>query len=69
MDCVTVSPKYQIVIPINVRESMKIRPGDKIQVIQFDGRIELVPMKPVKSLRGFLRGVDPSIHRDEEDRS
>ena len=69
MDCVTVSPKFQIVIPVKVREAMKIRPGDKIQVVQFDGRIELVLMKPIKSLRGFLRGVDPAIDRDEEDRS
>ena len=68
MDCVTVSPKYQIVIPANVRESLKIRPGDKIQIIQFDGRIELVPMKPIKTMKGFLRGVNPSIDRDEGDR-
>ncbi len=68
MNCVTVSPKFQIVIPVEVRQSMKIQPGDKIQVIQFDGRIELVPVKPVKSLRGFLRGINPKIDRDEDDR-
>jgi AbrB family looped-hinge helix DNA binding protein len=68
MNCVTVSPKYQIVIPANVRQSMNIRPGDKIQVLQFDGRIELVPMRPVKKLRGFLKGIAPEIIRDEDDR-
>jgi len=69
MDCVTVSPKFQIVIPLQIREAMNIRPGDKIQVIPFDGRIELVPVKPARSLRGFLRGIDPTIEREEEDRS
>lgn len=68
MNCVTVSPKYQIVIPAHVRESMNIRPGDKIQVLQFDGRIELVPVRPVKRLRGFLKGISPEIHRDDDDR-
>jgi len=68
MDCVTVSPKFQIVIPVNVRECLKIRAGDKMQVIQFDGRIELVLVKPVKSMRGFLQGIDPLIGRDKKDR-
>lgn len=68
MDCVTVSPKYQIVIPASVRTSMKIKPGDKIQVIQFDGRIELVLMRPIKKMRGFLKGMNPDIARDEGDR-
>ncbi|MBF0410074.1 MAG: AbrB/MazE/SpoVT family DNA-binding domain-containing protein [Candidatus Riflebacteria bacterium] len=68
MDCVTVSPKYQIVIPVKVREALKIRPGDKIQVIQFDGRIELVPLSSPQKLRGFLRGVNPSIDREAEER-
>jgi AbrB family looped-hinge helix DNA binding protein len=68
MDCVTVSPKYQIVIPLHIRKALKISPGDMIQVIQFDGRIELVPMKPITSMRGFLRGMNPTFERDEEDR-
>ena len=68
MDCVTVSPKYQIVIPANVRESMKIKPGDKIHVIEFDGRIELVLMRPIKKMRGFLKGMNPHISREDGDR-
>lgn len=56
MSAVTVSPKYQVVIPKNVRERLSLLPGDKIEVIQIGDRIELVPVKSIKSLRGFLKG-------------
>jgi AbrB family looped-hinge helix DNA binding protein len=68
MVAVTVSPKYQVVIPRGVRERMNIKPGEKLQVICFDDRIELVPLQPIRELRGFLEGHDPSFVRDEEDR-
>ena len=68
MTTVTVSPKYQIVIPRAVREKMHIKPGEKMQVICFDGRIELVPVRPMRDMRGFLHGLDSSFQRDEEDR-
>ena len=66
MDTVTVSPKYQVVIPRSIRQAMGIRAGDKIQVIVFDGRIELVPVRPIKSMRGFLKGIDTSVPREED---
>jgi AbrB family looped-hinge helix DNA binding protein len=66
MDTVTVSPKYQVVIPRSIRQAMGIRAGDKIQVILFDGRIELVPVRPIKSMRGFLKGIDTSVPREED---
>ena len=69
MDAVTVSPKYQVVIPRGVRERMAIRPGAKLQVICFDDRIELVPIRPMKEMRGFLKGLDPTFTRDEDDRA
>jgi AbrB family looped-hinge helix DNA binding protein len=56
---VTVSPKFQVVIPQSVRESLGIRPGQKVQVIQFENRIELVPLKPIKKSRGFSRASTP----------
>ena len=68
MDAVTVSPKYQVVIPRSVRERMRIRPGERLQVISFDDRIELIPVRPMRSMRGFLKGLDASFKRDEEDR-
>ena len=52
---VTVSPKYQVVIPRAIRESLDLRPGQKVQALQYRDRVELVPFKPMKSLRGFLR--------------
>ena len=69
MDVVTVSPNYQIVIPRSVRERMRIHPGERLQVISFDDRIELIPLRPMHSMRGFLRGFDPRFERDGEDRA
>jgi AbrB family looped-hinge helix DNA binding protein len=68
MSSVTVSPKYQVVIPRSVQESMGLRPGQKLQVLEFDGRIELIPEKPVSALRGLLAGADIRFER-ETDRS
>lgn len=68
MDAVTVSPKYQVVIPRRVRERTGIRPGERLQVISFDDRIELIPIRPMHSMRGFLKGFNARFDRDEEDR-
>lgn len=64
MATVKVSPKYQIVIPREVREAMGIRPGQKIEVFVYDGRIQLVPVKRIREMRGFLKGMDSTIERD-----
>lgn len=69
MDAVTVSPKYQVVIPRAVRERAHIRPGERLQVISFDDRIELIPVRPMRSMRGFLKGLDSRFERDEEARA
>ena len=66
MPTVTVSPKFQIVIPLEVRESLAIRPGEKLQVFQFDNRIQLVPVRPIREMRGFLRGIDTNFERDPD---
>ena len=63
MDTVTISPKFQVVIPRALRESLRIRPGQKVQMILFENRIELIPLKPVKKARGFLRGIATNIER------
>ena len=68
MDTVTVSPKFQIVIPRQVRDRMGIRPGEKLQVICFDNRIELVPVRPMRKMKGFLAGLDSSFERERADR-
>ncbi|MBI1294904.1 AbrB/MazE/SpoVT family DNA-binding domain-containing protein [bacterium] len=66
METVTVSPKYQIVIPRRVREALGIEPGQKVQVIAYQNRIELVPVRSARSLRGFLKGIDPSVEREAD---
>jgi AbrB family looped-hinge helix DNA binding protein len=66
MELVTISPKYQIVIPLSVRRSLGIKPGQKIQVILYENRIELIPLLSARKARGFLKGIDTSIKRDAD---
>lgn len=60
MKPVTVSPKYQVVIPKEVRERLDIKPGQLVQVFERDGRFEFVPVRPISEMRGFLKGMDTS---------
>lgn len=66
MTAVTVSPKFQIVIPKDVREAMGIVSGQKVQVLTYRNRIELIPIKPMKKLKGFLKGIDTEVKRDKD---
>jgi AbrB family looped-hinge helix DNA binding protein len=66
MQTVTVSPKYQVVIPKTVREALRLRPGQKMQVVEYDGRIELIPERDIKELRGFLKGINTEFEREED---
>ena len=66
MTSVTVSPKYQIVIPKEIRESMGIVPGQKVQITSYQGRIEVIPLKPIKEMRGFLKGIDTTVLREQD---
>lgn len=63
---VTLSPKFQIVIPKVIREAMKLRSGQKIQMIYYENRIELVTLQPLKQMRGFLKGMDTRIERERD---
>jgi AbrB family looped-hinge helix DNA binding protein len=66
MHTVTVSPKYQVVIPKNIREAMHLRPGQKIKVIEYDGRIELIPDRNISELKGFLKGINTEFVREDD---
>ena len=68
MKAVTVSPKYQVVIPQAVREAMKIKPGQKMQVIQYGDHIMLIPVRPIREARGSLEGIELDVRREKEDR-
>lgn len=66
MTSVTVSEKYQVVIPKEVREALSIRPGQKIEIVVYDGRMEFLPIREMKALRGFLRGINTKVPRDKD---
>lgn len=66
MVVVTVSPKYQVVIPLEVREAMGITPGEKIQIFCYENRIEFIPVRKLKKLRGFLKGIETTVERDKD---
>jgi AbrB family looped-hinge helix DNA binding protein len=68
MAAVTVSSKYQIVIPREIREPMGIRPGQKVGLIRIRGHVLLVPLRDIREMRGFLKGMNTDFERDEEDR-
>ncbi|HEU4642565.1 MAG TPA: AbrB/MazE/SpoVT family DNA-binding domain-containing protein [Gemmatimonadaceae bacterium] len=61
MDVVTVSPEFQIVIPREIRERLGLEPGQKFEVSAYENRIELIPVRPMRSLRGFLHGIDTTV--------
>ena len=66
MAVVTVSPKFQVVIPREVRDSMGIKPGEKVQVFQYEERIEFIPIKKLSKMRGFIKGIDTTVKRDKD---
>jgi AbrB family looped-hinge helix DNA binding protein len=63
---VTVSSKYQIVIPHKIRKELNIQPGEKFQVIQYGNRLEFIPVRNIKDMRGFLKGMDTNIEREDD---
>ncbi|MCP3982229.1 MAG: AbrB/MazE/SpoVT family DNA-binding domain-containing protein [bacterium] len=66
MQTVTISPKFQVVIPKEIRERLDLSPGQKVQAIVYGGRIELIPVRPASELRGFLKGIDTRVDREPD---
>jgi AbrB family looped-hinge helix DNA binding protein len=66
METVTISPKYQVVIPKSIRARLNLRAGQKVQAIVYQDRIELVPVKPVRQLKGFLKGIETTVLRERD---
>ena len=66
MTTVTVSPKFQVVIPRAIRDALGLQPGQKIQAIQYQDRIELIPVRPMRKARGMLAGIDTSVPREDD---
>jgi AbrB family looped-hinge helix DNA binding protein len=63
MPIVTISPKFQVVIPREIRDQLNLESGQKVQALAFENRIEFIPVQPAKALRGFLRGIDTRLDR------
>jgi len=66
METVTISPKFQVVIPQKIREAMGLRSGEKAKMVSFRNRIEIIPMREVQKLRGYLKGIDTTFERDSD---
>jgi AbrB family looped-hinge helix DNA binding protein len=66
MQTVTISPKFQVVIPQQVREAMGLRSGEKAHVISFRNRIEIIPLRDIRKLRGYLKGLDTAFEREAD---
>lgn len=66
MTVVTISPKFQVVIPREIRDRLALEPGQKVQALVFGNRIEFIPLKSARELRGFLRGMDTALHRETD---
>jgi AbrB family looped-hinge helix DNA binding protein len=66
METVTISPKFQVVIPKAIRERLGLAPGQKVQAVLYGDRIELIPLQPARRLRGFLKGIDTTVPRERD---
>jgi AbrB family looped-hinge helix DNA binding protein len=66
MDAVTLSPKFQVVIPRRVREALAWRPGDKLQALIVGDAVQFVPVRRMRAMRGFARGIDTTVLREDD---
>jgi AbrB family looped-hinge helix DNA binding protein len=66
MEAVKISPKYQIVIPKKLRDALKLMPGQKVQMIAYGNRIELIPLRSISEMKGFLKGIDTTVEREPD---
>ena len=66
MEAVKISPKYQVVIPKRIRESLHLKPGQKMQMIEYGYRIEMIPARSIAEMRGFLKGINTDFDREED---
>ena len=66
METVKISPKYQVVIPKKLREALNLIPGQQIQMVAFEDRIEMIPVRKISEMKGFLKGIDTSVERETD---
>lgn len=63
---VTISPKFQVVIPKEIRTSLHLRSGQRVEILRYDNRIELIPLRPLSRMRGFLKGIKTDVPREAD---
>lgn len=66
VDTVTLSPKFQVVIPQAIWEALHLTVGEKLRVMRYAGRVEFIPVRPIQQMRGFLRGMNTAIEREAD---
>ena len=66
MEAVKISPKYQIVIPKKLREELNLSPGQRVQMVAFENRIEMIPVRKISEMKGFLKGIDTTVDRETD---
>ena len=66
MEAVKISPKYQVVIPKKLREALNLSPGQKVQMVAFEDRIEMIPVRKISEMKGFLKGIDTAVERETD---
>lgn len=66
METVKISPKYQVVIPKKLREALNLTPGQQVQMVAFENRIEMIPVRKISEMKGFLKGITTTVEREKE---
>ena len=66
METVKISSKYQVVIPKKLRDSLNLSPGQKVQMVAFEDRIEMIPVRKISEMKGFLKGIDTTVEREKD---
>ena len=66
METVTISPKFQVVIPKKLRNALNLSPGQKVQMVVYDSRIEMIPLRKISEMKGFLKGIDTAVEREPD---
>lgn len=61
-----ISPKYQVVIPRELRTSLQLKPGEKVEFLRYENRIEMIPVRDIKKMRGYLKGIDTTVEREKD---
>lgn len=66
MEAAKISPKYQVVIPKKLRDALKLSPGQKVQMMIYGNRIEMIPLRKISDMKGFLKGIDTTVAREPD---